>query len=686
MTAVPVRAFRRLWAARMLGAGATAVLGQLAVDMPVGYFGGTVQMTGFGAMFVAVTSLAVVAAGAVFLIGHRVARGLAGAVLLLNLLLFLPPLAVDPVVAGAVVLWHVYLLARLLFPMGVRVRPLQSFDGPAGARLERWLHLNRLAVQHLLAVAVVLIVAVAGFRVGEHAPALAACLVVGLLSVAASARFLRLAVLAGSRLLLGLLIPLALAAASAFKPDLALAWLAVYQVGVLAVLLGRTSTLADLTGHFQRRPALLVVVSFGVLIALGTLFLSFPAASAGEGSVAPVDALFTATSAVCVTGLIVLDTPGDFSVFGQGVILALIQMGGLNIMVLYAFSALLLGRGLGLRGERALGEALDLSVARTTREIVVFIVAAALLIEGIGGGLLTAAYLVRGEGLAEAAWKGVFHAVSAFCNAGFSLHPDSLVGFQQQPLVLGVVMVLIVCGGLGFNTLATAWSVLRGRRGAVSVHVKVVLVVTAAMVFFGALWFGAAEWSRSLAGLSSLDKVVNALFQSVTLRTAGFNTVDPGLFHGATVLMAMAWMFIGASPGGTGGGIKTTTAAVLLGAIPAITRGRTRVVLFSRAVPLDVVYRAAAITVLAASVGFAGSAFLVATQDGRLDALVFEALSALGTVGLSLGATATLDALGKAALIVVMFVGRLGPLTLVLLLGRAVAGRIGYPDARLMVG
>lgn len=688
MSTVQVRATRRLWAARLLGAGAAAVLGQFAVDMPVGYFGGAVQMTRFGAAFVVATVMAALLAAAVFLGGYRAARGLTAGVLLFNLLLFVPPIVVDPVVALAVVLWHVYMLARLLFPLGpLRLRSERPEADPASARLERWMQVNRLAVQHILGVSVVLTIAVVGFQIGHHPPALTVCLVMSLVAVAVSIRFIRLAFRSGARFLPGLATLLVLSVVSALKPDLALAWLAVYQVSILAVLLARSSTVADLATHFNRRPAVLAVVSFAVLIALGSLFLSFPAASSSGRPVHPVDALFTATSAVCVTGLTVLETPTDFSLFGQTVILFLIQVGGLNIMVLYAFTALLLGRNLGLRSEQALGEVLDLKVARTAGQVVVFIVAVALLIELAGAGILTGTYLAAGRSMGSAVWLGVFHAVSAFCNAGFSLHSDSLVGFQRHPLVLGTMMVLIVLGGLGFNTLATTWGTLRRRqRGPVSVQVKVVLTTTFILVILGAAWFLLAEWSRSLAGLSAGHKLLNALFQSVTMRTAGFNTVDPRLFHGSTVVLAMAWMFIGASPGGTGGGVKTTTAAVLVGAIPALTRGRAQVVLFRRTVPLEVVYRATAITVVAALIGFGGTAVLAATQQGRLDVLVFEVLSALGTVGLSLGATTTLDVVGKVVITGIMFVGRLGPLTMVLLLARAAVGRIAYPDARLMVG
>lgn len=665
-----------------------SVLGQYAANMPGGYFGRFDQVTSVGETYVAAVFLAA-AVGIWAWLGQRTwASAFTVAFLSLNLGIFVPPLAADPVVAGAVVLWHLVLLSRALFPF-VHVSPLGALRGEEehAGRLREWLELNRHPLQHLLMVSVVLTVTVVGFRIGDRVPAQVVCLLLDALLVGLTFPFLRLAYRSGSRVPLLLAVPLVLAALTAQRPSLGLAWLGIYQVGALATLLSYSTVTEELLEFFYRRPALLVAASFAVIISLGTLFLSFPAASAGPRAISPLDALFTATSATCVTGLIVLNTPVAFSTFGHAVILALIQTGGLNIMVLSAFAALLLGRRLGLKGERALGEVLDLPTARTAHQITAFIVVSTVIIEAMGAVPLALAFFRHGNHLGEAVWKGVFHSVSAFCNAGFALQSDSFKSFQQHPMPLLVVAALITLGGLGFNVLVTGWMAIRrqGRRG-LSVQVKLVLAVSAFLIVVGTGWFAVTEWHSSLAGLGFGDKLVNSLFQSVTLRTAGFNSVDMRLLRPASVVFMLVWMFIGASPGGTGGGIKTTTAAVLLGAIPAISRGESRIVMFGRTVPLEIVYRSAAIAAIASLVAFGATALLLMAHPFTLQVAVYEVLSALGTVGLSLGATSQLGPFGKLIIVSVMFIGRIGPLSLALLLTRGATGRIVYPDARLMVG
>ena len=424
-----------------------------------------------------------------------------------------------------------------------------------------------------------------------------------------------------------------------------------------------------------------------MLIALGTLLLSLPTAASGERPIAPVDALFTATSATCVTGLIVLDTPHDLSLTGQGVVLALIQAGGLNIMVLSAFAALLLGQGFGLRGEVALGEVLDLQPARSPRRLVRFIVLGTLALEGIGAAILSLAFFGHGDAPLTAAWRGVFTSVSAFCNAGFALQSDSLVGYATSPTVLLTVATLITLGGIGFAVLLFGWLRL-GRRRALgfATQARVAVWASLALVGAGTVLYAALEWNRSLSGLDGGHAALNALFQSVTLRTAGFNSVTFDHLHPATVLVMMVLMFIGACPGGTGGGIKTTTTVVLLASVAAVARGEARATLFGRTVPLETVLRSAAVAVLGALTVAGAGVLLIASQSGAFESLLFETVSAFGTVGLSLGATPHLDTLGKLVVVAVMLVGRVGPLSLALLFGRRSRSRVRYPEARLMVG
>lgn len=459
------------------------------------------------------------------------------------------------------------------------------------------------------------------------------------------------------------------------------------------ILLGRLAaqrqTAREMVGLLLASPARYIGLTFGGLILLGTVLLAFPVASAGPDPVGLLDALFTATSAVCVTGLVVLDTPVAFSTFGHAVLVLLIQLGGLNMMVLSTFTLLLAGKQLASRDEHALGEVLDASNPRAAVEVARIMVLGTLVIEAIGAMLLTAAWMSDGEPFARALWLGVFHAVSAFCNAGFALQSDSLMAYADQPALLGVVAVLIVLGGLGFAVLADLWRFRRRAgltRRALSFHTRLVLRINAWLIGLGAVWFLVLEWGGALGDLGAWDRLSNALFQSVTLRTAGFNSVDFSLLGPATILLMMAWMFIGASPGGTGGGVKTTTVRVLLGVIDAVLRRQPDVQVQGRTIDAASTQKAAAIVAASLVLALGGSVALLFTTDAPFDVLVFEVISALGTVGLSLGATGILDASGKWILIVVMFAGRLGPLAFVLLLARPNRHRTRPARASLLIG
>jgi trk system potassium uptake protein TrkH len=258
--------------------------------------------------------------------------------------------------------------------------------------------------------------------------------------------------------------------------------------------------------------------------------------------------------------------------------------------------------------------------------------------------------------------------------------------FQTDALALLTIAGLVIVGGLGFTVLATAWLRASSPHGPVPLQVKLVLLVTAALLGAGTVGYAVVEWEASLAGLGPVDKLLNAFFQSTILRTAGFNSVDLTRMERGTLLMACVLMIIGASPGGTGGGIKTTTFAVLLGTLVSAVRGGAALVLFRRTIPVALVYRSAAVFLTTVTAGTVGLFLLLLTQEASFEHLLFEVCSALGTVGLSVGATAELDGPGKVIVAALMFAGRVGPLTLVLLLGRPPEGRVGYPDAKLMIG
>jgi trk system potassium uptake protein TrkH len=413
-------------------------------------------------------------------------------------------------------------------------------------------------------------------------------------------------------------------------------------------------------------PAMVLLVTFGVLCLVGAVLLRLPVAAASGARVSFIDALFTSVSAVCVTGLTVLDTPVDFSLAGQFIILGLIQLGGLGIMTLSVATLAILGRRLDLRAE---GTAAGLlsgadrgSLYRTLRVVL----AVTFVVEAVGATLLTVEFLASGASLPRALFEAVFTAVSAYCNAGFALRSDNLVSLAGNPMVLHTVAVLIILGGLSPVVVVALPRLLR--RSPMRLEIKLSLVVTAMLLVGGALFFAVFEWRGTLADLHWLDKLHNAWFQSVTTRTAGFNSVNIGALHPSTVLLTMILMFIGGCPGGTAGGIKTTTAAVLWLAAGSALFGKGSARAFGRKISVASVYKAVAVVsagLLVVTVTLLG---LMLTQQVSMRLLAFEVVSAIGTVGLSMGATTQLDDVGEVLIMVCMFLGRIGPLSLLVVL------------------
>jgi trk/ktr system potassium uptake protein len=682
------RRLTRLRVARLVGATAVGVLGQVAVHDPTGFFGSRDQITHVGWIYFGVVGLMTAVEGFGQFLGRGRASVLSPLILSITAGIFVPAFAVDPVTSGVVILWQLVVLAHHFLDRPAREQRAGLVEHLAPDRPpERWLLGYGPATRHLLGVALVAWLAIVGFELTHHWVARAACLLLDVLAVLPASRFLVLLWRSGRRGAAAAWLPLLAAAATAATPTVALSFVALHVVLALAILLVYSPTFTEILSHFYERPALFVAYTFAAMILLGTLLLTFPAASAGPEPIAPLDAFFTSTSAVCVTGLIVRDTPVAFSPFGQGVILALIQIGGLGIMVLSTFAALLLGGRMGLRRQQALGEHLELAGAGSALRLVMFIVRATLLLEAAGALALLGPFSRTSPSFGVACWRAVFHAVSAFCNAGFALQSDSMVGFQRDPAALLVVAALITLGGLGFVVLSTAWSRARGRGPRrLPVQVRVVAWASLFLIVVGSGVYLAVEWNASLAGLPVGHKIVNAVFQSVTLRTAGFNSVDLSLLRTPTILMMIVWMFVGASPGGTGGGIKTTTATLLLAAVPSIARGETRVSLFGRTIPQVVIYRCAAIFVVTLFTALAGLFVLTLTHPQSLEVLLFEVTSAVGTVGLSLGATAALAPLGKYVVVLLMFIGRVGPLTLALTMGRTAPRRTVFPEEGIAVG
>jgi trk system potassium uptake protein TrkH len=439
--------------------------------------------------------------------------------------------------------------------------------------------------------------------------------------------------------------------------------------------------------------------SFTFAILLGTLLLSLPLAQAGD-PVSVLDAFFTATSAVCVTGLTVVDTGTRFSPVGQAVVLALIQVGGLGLMTFAVFVGVVLGRKVAFTDRMVIQDSMHHTPKAGVRRLVRYVLGFTLASEAAGALLLWLRF--RGQfPSGEAAWQSVFHAVSAFCNAGFGLLPDNLVRYRGDLLVNLAITALIVVGGLGFlvNMEVRDQAVLRlrGRRAPMlTLHARLALTVTAALLVAGTLAFLALEWDNALRGLPPGERLLASWFQSVTPRTAGFNTVDYGRVSSDTLFFTIFLMFVGASPGSTGGGIKTTTFGLLVALVVARWRGRGRATVFHRTIPHAVMDRALMLTLLAWALVSLGIGLLVFTEthgrpfgeaEPRFVALMFEAVSAFGTVGLSTGLTPSLSPAGKLVLAALMFVGRVGPLTLVLAVGpRQERGRFRYAEENVMVG
>ena len=438
--------------------------------------------------------------------------------------------------------------------------------------------------------------------------------------------------------------------------------------------------------YLTTRPPVLLVGGFAAAILIGTTLLALPAADTHGVGLSAINALFTATSATCVTGLIVVDTGSDLTFFGQIVVLTLIQAGGLGIMTISTFAALLLGRSIGLREESALKETVTESSSRGALRLVKFIVGAAVVIEFAGMIWLTFQWLPS-ESWSQRFYGAAFHSISAFCNAGFSLYPDSLMRFSSvRPGVPLGISLLVILGGIGFSVLFCMLA-MRRRQFPQAVHVKMVLLTTGILLGLGTLLIAFLEWGHAFANESTGLAILHAWFQSVTARTAGFNTVDIAGLSRVSQVVLMALMFIGGAPGSTAGGIKVTTFAVLILLIRSVLMGRAHVIFRGRRIETLTVLTAAALAVLSVlAVGLAASTLLLTHPEIATQDLVFETVSAFGTVGLSTGITGALNPFGKLIITLLMFLGRLGPLTVLLLMRPIRPPGYDYPDANVMIG
>lgn len=439
--------------------------------------------------------------------------------------------------------------------------------------------------------------------------------------------------------------------------------------------------------HWKLTPYQILAAGFAGLILVGAILLATPGASSTGEPVPLIDALFTATSAVCVTGLVTVDTGTRYSQFGHIVIILLIQAGGLGIMTMATLMALLVGKRINLRERLIMQEAMNqLTVAGVVR-LTRYIIKATLLIEFIGGTVLAARwYLDFGP---KGIYYGYWHAISSFCNAGFDLFGEyrSLTGYVDDLAVNLVVTFLIILGGLGFTVIADVWENRTFRD--YSLHSKFVVTVTAFLILFGAVVIFMFEWNNpaTLGPLSWDGKILASYFQSVTPRTAGFNTLAIGDMSSATLFFIVILMFVGASPGSTGGGVKTTTVGLLAAAIWTMVRGRDEVEIFERGIPRTIIYKAFALVFIAALLVAFVTMMLCLTEEAPFLNILFEVVSAFGTVGLTTGLTPNLTAGGKLWIILTMFAGRVGPVTLALALAlRQRKAMVRYPEGKVIIG
>ncbi|WP_342665755.1 TrkH family potassium uptake protein [Thermicanus aegyptius] len=449
-----------------------------------------------------------------------------------------------------------------------------------------------------------------------------------------------------------------------------------------------TSFLQKLAASTFRNPARLFVLGFGLLILLGSILLSLPISTASGKGLPYVDALFTATSAVCVTGLVVVDTGTTFSLFGKIVIMLLIQIGGLGFMTMATLFSLILGRKITFRERVIIQESFNHATLEGIVKLVQRVLLYTFVLEGIGA-LLLALYWLPSMGWKKALFFGIFHSISSFNNAGFDIlgNFQSLTPYVSDPYINLVVISLVILGGLGFFVLSELFHFRFRKR--LSLHTKVVLMTSMTLLIAGAVFIFLFEYTnpKTLGSLDWAGKVLAPIFQSTVARTQGMNTLPIGDMRQATLLILILLMFIGASPGSTGGGVKTTTFMVLVGAVWSMIQGKRDVVFFKQRLPERLIFRALSVTLISFLLVFSTSILLSMTERADFLTILFESTSAFGTVGLSMGLTPHLTVFGKLILSFTMFAGRVGPLTFALaLILRRREEHFRYNEGKVMIG
>ena len=436
-------------------------------------------------------------------------------------------------------------------------------------------------------------------------------------------------------------------------------------------------------------PAISLMISFLLVILVGTILLMLPIATTSSKSMPFINAFFTSTSATCVTGLAVEDTGTYFSHFGQLIILTLIQIGGLGLMTISTAFALLFGQRLTVRLESVMQNIVGESNKIDLITLLRYIVGITVSVEIIGAVFLFQTFKTQFPSTIKAVYYSIFHSVSAFCNAGFALYPRSFETFVGNWNINIVLSLLIIFGGLGFVVYLDIQRNIFKKRGykRFSLHTKIVLITTFTLTVVGIMGFFISEYNNTMRDMNFSERLLSSMFQSVTCRTAGFNTIDQsGLSYGS-ILLSVVLMFIGASPGSTGGGIKTTTFAIMVLAIVSIITGKSSVSAFKRKISMEHIKDAVSLIGITLCFALILLFALFIVSDGTFEEIVFEAFSALGTVGLTIGMTSKLNLAGKIIIIMLMYLGRIGPLTILYALAQRVKKkRINYLEEKISIG
>ena len=440
-------------------------------------------------------------------------------------------------------------------------------------------------------------------------------------------------------------------------------------------------------------PGQIVALAGSILILVGAFLLMLPISTPPEVHISFLDAVFTATSAVCVTGLIVMDTPHDFTTFGQMVILTLIQVGGLGYALMATLILLVLGHRIGLRDRIMVSETLNTLDLHGSIRFVKLVAVVTLTFEGLGALFLIARFSTEMD-LGQAIYFGFFHAVSAFNNAGFALFSNSFASYQTDVSINGIITVLVIFGSIGFLVFEDVFDYLKGARFRLQTHTKLVLITTAMVILVGTFGIAGLEWANTNAfqTLNVGERVMTSYFHAVS-RTAGFSTMDLSTMHHSTLYFLLLLMAIGGSPGSMAGGIKTTTTAIVALTLWTILRRRHDVEVFHRRIPQDLIIRALCLSILALTMITFVTLLLAYTEERPFLSVMFEVTSAMGIVGMSLGdgtgrsLSAILTNFGKIMIILSMILGRFGPLMIGLFaLKSAVRTGYRYPESRVVIG